>query len=126
MTEKDKYISFTEVNDWEGETWIFYINLELNEKHLDLLKTLSERIEKSELNVNEFSGKNYEFDFNPITEDQFESNEADDEDEEENSYMDKVNLIETELKVGKLKHVLTWDEDLFFDALYKGKIAEFF
>lgn len=129
---ENKYFLFTEVNDWEGETWNFYINLSLNEKYLDLFKKLSEKLNACELNQNEFSGKNYEFDFNPVTQNDFIQEESDHEEDEfedcefENSYMDEVNVIEQEVDVEKLEHILTLEEEKLFDSLYKGRIMDLF
>jgi hypothetical protein len=35
----NNYVEFLEINDWEGESWSFFIPLEGNEHQLDLLET---------------------------------------------------------------------------------------
>ncbi len=44
------YMRFTEQNEWEGETWNFYIPVEGNEKELKKLKKLVDEIEAREQN----------------------------------------------------------------------------
>lgn len=42
------YVRFTEANEWEGETWHFFIPLEGNEKVLDRLRNLVEGLNAEE------------------------------------------------------------------------------
>lgn len=50
------YVKFTEKNDWEGETWHFYIPTEGNEDELTGLKEI----------LNEVETGTYELDLTPI------------------------------------------------------------
>jgi hypothetical protein len=130
MTQsKTKYIELSEFNDWEGETWNFYIDLSVNSKYLALFHKLDDRFKNMELNNN--SGfKVFEFNFNEITEDKFSEPEMDIDDEgneyEINSYMDATNIIDTPLIVNKLEQLLEKNDDELFDGLYKGRFLEFF
>ena len=110
------YVTFTEDNDYEGETWRFYIPIEGNEK---ALAELDEGLKEAagEDPYDEFP---YHLDDNPIPEAQVDylvGNLADD-----TGYMPAFNKLAGQLL---LPVGLDWSsEDNFDDHLYKGGIKD--
>ncbi len=105
------FVKFTECNEWEGETWNFYIQYEDNIPALTKLSNILEKLEKD-----------YPEDFNPYTLDInniIHENEVDliCKRETTTDYMNENNKL-----VGKLNLVdmINIDEDL-----YKGGIERF-
>lgn len=99
-----RYVQFTEVNDWEGETWYFYLPLEGNAREIGRLAYL---IRDSE---------SYDIDFTQLTEEQVDTlvefGGA--------GYLYYHNKVEGDLQ--DLPEELDPENDPF----YKGGIEEFF
>lgn len=55
-----KFVKFTEINDWEGETWYFWLQLDNNESELKELE--------SWLGTFDDNGQEYELDMTPVDE----------------------------------------------------------
>lgn len=97
------YLRFTEENDWEGETWNFYIPIENNEAALSHLRTLIEGQNQYELGTEPFSKKTVKtLDRNSRVE-----------------YMALENRLSGILL---LPDRIDWEND---DPFYKGGISEF-
>lgn len=103
------FVPFTEVNDWEGETWTFWLQLEGNERELVSLKEL---ISKYELH------EEYNLDLNDI-----ESEEAVDRmvSRAQCGYMSSDNKVSGRFVCPEDSSSTSLDEDL-----YKGGITDFF
>jgi len=52
-----KFIKFTEHNEWEGETWMFYLQLDENENEIKKLKNLIKKREDYEIQDKIFDEK---------------------------------------------------------------------
>ena len=57
-----KYFCFVENNDWEGETWFFYVPLEYEEDALDLLYQYEEHCKKEDFENETYWIENKVFD----------------------------------------------------------------
>lgn len=99
------YAKFTEINDWEGETWNFYIPIKGNEKAMDLIDALIDGREEYFLR----RGKAF-------TEQEIDALCAR---ESSTSYMNKHNKVS---KILELPESVDFDAD--DDPFYKGKCWE--
>ena len=102
--------TFVENNDWEGEEWYFYIPLEENKAEIEWLWDRLERCNEMMQDAFYFAD-DIELDEALIFEKHTKS-----------GYMDEHNVLDGKLDIRTFKTMT--DEELF-DALYKGKIAEY-
>ena len=103
-----KYIKFTENNDWEGESWNFYLELDGNEKEIKKLQELL-----TDYEINDFALRN-EFDESDVD---ILVKHTD------SSYLHYENKIEGKFNIEKLEEEIKKNKD---NALYKGKICVYF
>ncbi len=94
------YATFTEDNDWEGETWRFYIPTEGNEVALQTLADLVEQAEPYALDLAPLS--------EPIVDDRVER------------LADDTGYLAAHNKLAGTLTVPEGDADGLFDTLYKG------
>lgn len=125
-----KFYLLKEFCDYEGEQWLFYINAEKNKNNIELLKKLQNRLNTMDINQSNFDEKPFDLDLSKqYRKDEFEEAEImtddDGEDIEKNSYMDEINVIDSELDSDKLKLLLDKNDEGLFDELYKGGILKF-
>ena len=107
-TKTKMYVKFTENNDWEGETWCWYIPVEGNKESLEVLRDKVKKV-STEADFYELGSKK-------LTEQEVDTlvkNANDD-----CGYMDGHNKVTYNLDVSELVPLKT-PEDIH-DALYKG------
>lgn len=117
-----QYFRFTEDNEWEGETWHFYIPVKGNEEAVASIRASIERI-------NEYNAANkgceiqYSFSAKLYTRNQIDA--LIDCDDDECSYMAAHNRLCGYLKAPKLAVILNEDSiSEWTKHFYKGGIAE--
>lgn len=106
-----KFIKFTEFNDWEGETWNFYI---LKEGNYEALLELKHLLEATEM-TDEFAVFDSDVPENTVDVMCNAGNKG-----SRNSYIPEYNKLEGKLDVSDLIP----DYKKLHEKLYKGKIWE--
>lgn len=106
-----EYATFTEDNEWEGETWRFYIPVEGNETALTELRALVDQTDES-----------YHLNLVPIPERDVDARVAAPDD---NGYMHGHNKLSGRLLVPSLDSLrATLGENWADEAFYKGGIKD--
>lgn len=112
-----KFVQFTEYNDWEGETWNFWLQLDGNETQLKKLKKFL-----ADNNIEDNPG--YELDMTPVDESEVDilvkhSN---------GGYMNDHNKVTGKLKLELPEDDGTedWAWEYANDTFYKGQIEDLF
>jgi hypothetical protein len=108
-----EFVKFTEENDWEGETWRFYLQLEGNEEALDELTLLVEKMEN-------WGEESYSLDLDPLEEEEVDILVK----HSDSGYMDYHQKVEGFLEIPDNANELS-EEDLF-SLFYKGGIRKLF
>lgn len=104
------YLDFVEHNDWEGESWHFYIPVAGNEEAIEKFKIIINAI-------NETSGDEYEIGKEMLKEEEVDTLVR----FGGQGYYSNHNKLEGKLVIKKLQKALDDDDD----PLYKGGITDY-
>jgi hypothetical protein len=111
-----KYYCFEEMNDWEGETWHFYIPVKGNEEAVVLLRENIEKVCKA-LDIEECSFI--------IHKETYAKKEIDIASKfDECTYMGGHNILKGRLEVPPFPDSVNERIDDYFDPFYKGGIRD--
>jgi hypothetical protein len=103
-----QYLKLTENNEWEGETWHFFVPVQGNEEATKLLKQL----------VMSYGGEEFELDDKLYSESEVDTLVRN----TDSGYMDHYNKLSGTIKLGALRGIKA-DED-FTEKFYKGGIRD--
>lgn len=108
-TQDREFIQITEHNEWEGETWKFYLVKVGNEKFIDKLKKAAEKFDEygDRIEISDTIVPEFEVDILVKHAD--------------SKYMKSHNKVD---KVLDPKTIITKNEDKFFDCFYKGGLFD--
>jgi hypothetical protein len=109
------FVKFTEINDYEGETWNFWLQLDGNEAELRELQTW--------LNTFDDDGEIYQLDMTPVPESEVDTLVK----HTDSGYMDTHNKIMGKFTCPQPSAAEEEDGYLWLnDRFYKGDIAGYF
>jgi hypothetical protein len=114
-----EFVKFTEHNDWEGETWNFWLQLDENEADLETLAEFLEQFDPD--------GETFELDMTPVPEREVDIVVK----HTDQGYMDYHNKVEGTLTLPEIDlDAVATDDDLGYEWLQdnfsKGDIAGHF